>query len=353
MHCVDLETGRELWQGGKSGSPGSCILTQDERLVTWTDKGNLSLAETYARSPKKYTELASQRGMFRTDAWPHVVLAEGRLFVKDRNGNLACLTLTGKPNVVAKTPMVPKPVPMPKPVGEETVKSLSQWPGDAGLLLAWERGQKGKVISPNKSLTLASRKSAEWDDQGRMQFSGGAFVVKGADELLLKECRKSNQLGIEAVITSEHSRQRGPARIITFSTDGFSRNFSLAQEGDQLLLRLRTPNTGNNGLNPETKLARVTAKKTTHLVVTYAEGKLACYLDGKLAHETNRVRGDFRNWSAQHLLFGNEWDGGNTRDWHGSLERLALFNRWIGPKEAARRFELFQGDAKSTQRREK
>ncbi len=94
VHCVDLKTGKEIWLGGNVGECGSCLITQDDRLIVWADRGDLLLAETAERSPAKYTELATKRRLFGTDVWPHVVLAEGRLFVKDREGNLACLAIT-------------------------------------------------------------------------------------------------------------------------------------------------------------------------------------------------------------------------------------------------------------------
>ena len=91
VHCVDFKTGRKLWTGGSVGTPGSCILTSDDRLIVWADRGDLKLAETAKRSPKKYREVARRARLFRADAWPHVVLANGLLYVKDRRGNLMCL----------------------------------------------------------------------------------------------------------------------------------------------------------------------------------------------------------------------------------------------------------------------
>ena len=88
--CLDFETGSLKWEGGKIGDPGSCILTGDQRLIVLSGRGNLSLVETAGRSPNRYQELASRKGLFRTDAWPHVVLAAGRLYCKDRKGNLIC-----------------------------------------------------------------------------------------------------------------------------------------------------------------------------------------------------------------------------------------------------------------------
>lgn len=93
VHCVDFATGKRLWSGGRTGTPGSCILTKDNRLIVWANQGDLLLVETAERSPKAYLEQARKPGILHSDAWPHVVLAGGRLFVKDRRGNLACFKL--------------------------------------------------------------------------------------------------------------------------------------------------------------------------------------------------------------------------------------------------------------------
>jgi outer membrane protein assembly factor BamB len=93
VHCVDFATGKRLWSGGRTGEQGSCILTKDNRLIVWANQGDLLLVETAERSPKAYRELARKSGILHSDAWPHVVFATGRLFVKDRRGNLVCFVL--------------------------------------------------------------------------------------------------------------------------------------------------------------------------------------------------------------------------------------------------------------------
>ncbi len=94
IYCLDFATGREIWSGPGRGDPGSCILTADERLIAWVNYGDLILAETAERSPGAYKELSRKRRVFRTHAWPHVALAGGRLYCKDRAGNLACFRLS-------------------------------------------------------------------------------------------------------------------------------------------------------------------------------------------------------------------------------------------------------------------
>jgi outer membrane protein assembly factor BamB len=95
LHCLDLATGQVKWKGENVlGDPGSCIVTRDGRIILWAGRGDLVLAETADRSPARYTQLARQAGIFQTDAWPHVVLSGGRLFCKDRDGNLKCFAVS-------------------------------------------------------------------------------------------------------------------------------------------------------------------------------------------------------------------------------------------------------------------
>lgn len=102
VHCVDFNTGVELWTGGKVGSQGSCIMTSDERLIVYANKGTLSLVDSAKHSPKKYTELSVKTVFSKTDAWPHVVLSDGRLYCRDRDGNLLCLAISLSPATETK-----------------------------------------------------------------------------------------------------------------------------------------------------------------------------------------------------------------------------------------------------------
>jgi outer membrane protein assembly factor BamB len=95
VRCLDWETGEQKWEGGSFGDPGSCIVTADDRLVVYGHNGKLALVETAKRSPKAYTELAVRDRIFANLAWPHVAIAGGRVYCRDRDGNLACFA-TGK-----------------------------------------------------------------------------------------------------------------------------------------------------------------------------------------------------------------------------------------------------------------
>lgn len=356
VHCVDFATGRELWAGGKIGSPGSCIVTGDNRLVVYGNKGDLSLVETAERSPSRYTELAATRVFSRTDAWPHVVLANGRVICRDRNGDVRCMATSSELAAKLKVAIASTSKPMPSPGRPATTPvsppvdlDLTHWPGrnDAGLFFGWKRGmgsQKALGAAADKSLRLVSRDGAKFDEAGRMVMAGGSFHVSGATSPLLAAAKKSGELTLEAILTAPDLRQVGPARILSFSTDGYHRNFTLAQEREQLLLRLRTPRTGENGMNPQSILGKLEAGKPLHVLVSYRSGELVAYINGRQVHKSNRVTGDFSNWdSQQQLVFGAEYKDG--RNWDGVFDGIAILTRFVGAEEAAARFRSATGNA--------
>ncbi|MDA1191881.1 MAG: PKD domain-containing protein, partial [Candidatus Poribacteria bacterium] len=223
---------------------------------------------------------------------------------------------------------------------------IGAWPHSPdGLVFLWESGNLSNlVLDPSsgsmRSYAVKPRGKAHYDRFYTMQVAGGAYVADDANQNLLNELKKSNALTIEATITTDSLSQEGPARIVSFSTNGNARNFTLGQQGSQLVIRLRTPQTGDNGTNPEATLFAIEAGTPTHVVVTYTPGKLVAYKNGVKVVESNSVTGDFRNWSAQHLVFGDEYQ--DDRDWHGSIEGVAIYNRALDANEARLNYENYQ-----------
>jgi outer membrane protein assembly factor BamB len=91
--CLDWETGEVRWEGGRFGDAASCVVTGDGRIIVWGNAGDLALAESAQQSPDEYRELAFLPVFTETEAWPHVAVAEGRVYVKDRAGSLRCFLL--------------------------------------------------------------------------------------------------------------------------------------------------------------------------------------------------------------------------------------------------------------------
>jgi outer membrane protein assembly factor BamB len=93
IRCLDWETGEQRWEGGSFSDPGSCVVTGDDRLLVYGQNGKLALVETAKRSPKEYKELATRDNIFAAHAWPHVVLADSRIYCRDRDGHLVCFSI--------------------------------------------------------------------------------------------------------------------------------------------------------------------------------------------------------------------------------------------------------------------
>lgn len=361
LKCLDVATGRRLWRGGSFGH-GSCLVTADEKVIVWGN-GKLALVEGKAGT-EGYRELCRIDRIARGVCYPHVCLADGIIVCKDKDGQMAVFSVRPEHRARAVAAAKPSPSarrrPPPVPAGPARPKSQTDtlhdaaapkmagaWPGArAGLVFLWAGAAAKNEITDAagkavRVCRLKPRGRARTNADGAMDLAGGAMLAEGADEALLAACRQSHQLAVEARITPARPGQTGPARIISFSTDPYHRNFTIGQEGDKLVFRLRTPRTGENGMNPETTLCRLRAGKTHHVIVSYSPGRLTCYLDGRRVLDTDRVRGDFSNWSAQHLLFGDEWR--QPRDWAGTVAGVAVHSRVIGAAEAGRRFKLAAG----------
>ncbi|OKH23048.1 hypothetical protein NIES593_11360 [Hydrococcus rivularis NIES-593] len=90
----------------------------------------------------------------------------------------------------------------------------------------------------------------------------------------------ASQFTIGIVLATADTRQYGPARILSLSSDLFQRNFTLGQEGSDLVFRLRTPVTGTNGNHPDFVVANVFSDTDFHRsIVTYNGVTLRVYVD--------------------------------------------------------------------------
>jgi hypothetical protein len=241
---------------------------------------------------------------------------------------------------------------LPKTVGQQLanikeppLKKHDQWPGSTvDLQFLWEdAGATNQIVSPAgkamRTCRVKARGRAIFGRWESMDTDNGAFLAADGNAPLLDACRKSNELTVEATIIPDSLKQDGPARIVSFSKDSGSRNFTLGQSGDELIFRLRTPKTGSNGTKPQVTLAKLAAGKPHHVVVSYRPGRLLCVVNGEQTRYTAKVKGTFHNWEPMQLIFGDEY--ADSRDWHGRIEGVAIYSRFIGPKEATQKCKLY------------
>jgi outer membrane protein assembly factor BamB len=86
--CIDLETGKRKWKGGRYGSGQILLLPDADQLLVLSEMGELVLIQA---TPEKLQEMARQK-VLDGKTWNHPVLVENRVFV--RNGEeAACFEL--------------------------------------------------------------------------------------------------------------------------------------------------------------------------------------------------------------------------------------------------------------------
>ncbi len=97
---------------------------------------------------------------------------------------------------------------------------------------------------------------------------------------LSQSISKSSEFTINTTVTTNNIEQTGPARIISLSNDSFRRNFTLGQQGTDLVFRVRTPLTGANASDVKLEVPSIfTDTKPHQIIITYSKSSLIIYVD--------------------------------------------------------------------------
>ncbi|MBN2360928.1 MAG: hypothetical protein JXR83_15845 [Deltaproteobacteria bacterium] len=240
----------------------------------------------------------------------------------------------------------------------------------AGLILLYTFDEGAGALVHDRSgvdttidLSIADTDRVRWVDGGLVvNADAGALTIVRSDSepsKLLAACQASNAITVEAWITPLQLWDDGPGRIITFSIDGFCRNFSLLQGlGESWSLRLRTSATEANGKPGIQTCAGTTALRRSHVVFTHssATGRVRGYLDGAEVLLTDEDAaapgmgysrgGDYSTWdSSFRLALGWEHDttAADIRAWSGVYHLVAVYCRAL---EAAEVMQNYQAGAR-------
>lgn len=97
---------------------------------------------------------------------------------------------------------------------------------------------------------------------------------------IINRLRQTNQFTLKAIVATKLLAQTGPARIISLSRDPNHRNLTLGQEGKDLIVRLRTPITGDNASEPQFVVPNVFTDTNFHqILLTFNGDRLDIYID--------------------------------------------------------------------------
>jgi glycopeptide antibiotics resistance protein len=125
---------------------------------------------------------------------------------------------------------------------------------------------------------------------GAARLGGQRWLQTAPATRIAQRLRASNRFTLWVRCATDNARQDGPARIVSSSFSPLLRNFTLGQQGADLVFRLRTPQTGNNGYPLETVVRGVfVADQLRDIIVTYDGATLV----GAIANTDRVFRTEF------------------------------------------------------------
>ncbi|MGB5159947.1 MAG: VanZ family protein [Thermoanaerobaculia bacterium] len=135
---------------------------------------------------------------------------------------------------------------------------------------------------------------------------------------LVASAIEQNKLRLRLRLRTALPIQKGPARIFTISADPYFRNLTVGQEGRDLVVRLRTPQTTVNGLPPYVLTEVFKSKGWQEIELLIEDSEFNLTLDGRKVASDSLPQGPLRSWDPGfRAALGNEltWD----RPWLGEI----------------------------------
>ncbi len=190
------------------------------------------------------------------------------------------------------------------------------------------------------NLTIFSADAVQWENHGLRINTTPSVVTTNSATKVISAIKSSNEITIEAWVSSSNLTQSSPARILTVSADGSNRDFSLGQNNDSYEVNVRTTSTDNNGVpGINSSAGTVSSDGFDHVVFTReADGTAKFYVNGTERVSTT-LSGDFSNWNDSYLMsFGNEF--GVDNHWEGLMNFIAVFDRALTNSEVLRNYNF-------------
>ena len=203
-----------------------------------------------------------------------------------------------------------------------------------GLVFLWQRADAENRATAGSSSEILQPQGLAWIDRHRaLALGGGVYSAADATGRRLAEALVArHQLTLSLLVAPASLRERGA--IVAFSDGPRSRNFVLRQEGADIVLVLRTSDSGKEGFTRT--LARLTSTAPTHLLFTFSPGRLDAFVGGARVGGASgpvALPGDFFHWQPRSLGFGAE--ARSDERWHGTLSEIAIWNRPLAAPEIA------------------
>lgn len=167
---------------------------------------------------------------------------------------------------------------------EGTIRSVALYPG-------WLSAPDRRLLAgdaPAGRALEASRATYAAHDSVTFTRGPGLRLPAEAARAFAQAAQARGGFTIVTRLVPQDTLQDGPARIVSFSLDPYHRNVTLAQQESRLVLRVRTPATGENGRRHDVDTAPVLSPGRAVTVVAGYDGRVGRILvDGRVVGRTN------------------------------------------------------------------
>jgi len=216
-------------------------------------------------------------------------------------------------------------------------RTLRRWYGGLYAL------SLGAILLQPFDFHLPQEPEVQWlQDERGVRFLSTAGIRSPVPPVRLYEAIVTRGwFSVELWAAPASMEQGGPARVVSYSADKSYRNFTIGQQGDTLVVRLRATETDLDG-QPELRIDSVfSSTGSRHIVLVFDSGTARVYVDGEKRAEASGL-GDLSNWDASYpFLLGNEATG--NRPWLGRLFLVAVYDRALSDREVLRNYSSGHG----------
>jgi hypothetical protein len=161
------------------------------------------------------------------------------------------------------------------------------------------------------------------DAGGTVRLPAPGLVRTTAPPGWLAGAVEHNRLTVDLRVRTYSVDQYGPARIFTVSRDPLTRNLTVAQDGADLIIRLRTPASTLQGTPAHTIPGVFRSTDWRSVGVAISPGTLAVTVDGRLVRTASLPEASLANWNRRfYLALGNELTG--ERPWLGEITQALV-----------------------------
>ncbi len=182
--------------------------------------------------------------------------------------------------------------------------------------------------------------SVAMNELGTLDLAGGFFRSRDDGDDIVTVSRESSEFSLELVFLSGEKNAEPARRVVSLEANDGTTNFALHHAGNAWSFVLRT-----SAAEPSKPLrfsapGRRGPADPNHMAITYGDGILLGYWNGKQVAQRAGVKGNLSAWTPATLLIG-----ANRRSreaWRGTIHALAIYHRCLDADEVAQNVHNFQ-----------